>query len=191
LTTHRVRVHLLTPAFLAAAGLLAVAGLAKLARPAGTSRALRAQGLPARSVLVRLLGAAELLIAAAALLELRFGAALLAVAYGGFTVFVATALVRGRPLTSCGCFAEPDVPPTPVHLVVTAALAACGVAVAVGSGGGLPDLLDGSVLAAAAAVGSAVLVGWLSYLVLAELPRLVAQARAVAPARAVTPGGAP
>ncbi|MGI8536415.1 MAG: MauE/DoxX family redox-associated membrane protein [Mycobacteriales bacterium] len=166
--------HLLTPAFLAAAGLLAVAGVAKLARPAGTSVALRAQGLPAWSWLVHILGAAELAVAAAALLELRFGAALLAATYGAFSVFVLTALVRGRPLTSCGCFAEPDVPPTPVHVVVTAALAACGGAVAAGSGGGLPDLLNGPVLPAVAAVGSAVLVGWLTYLVLAELPRLVA-----------------
>lgn len=172
-TTHRVRVHLLTPAFLAAAGLLAVAGLAKLARPAGTSRALRAQGLPARWGLVRFLGAAEIAVAAAALLELRFGAALLAVTYAGFTAFVGVALVRGRPLSSCGCFAEPDVPPTPVHLVVTAALAASAAVVGAGSGAGLPALLAGPVLPAAGAVGSALLVGWLAYLVLAELPRLV------------------
>ena len=173
--THRSQVHPLTPALLAAAGLLAVAGFAKLVRPAGTSQALRTQGLPARWWLVRLLGVAEVLVAAAALLEVRFGAALLAAAYGAFTLFVVTALVRGRPLTSCGCFAEPDLPPTSVHVVVTAVLAVCSGAIAAGSGGGLPDLLDGPASPAVAVVGSAALVGWLSYLVLAELPRLVAE----------------
>jgi len=167
-------VHPLTPVLLAAAGLLAIAGLAKLASPAGTSRALRTQGLPARWGLVRVLGAGEVLVAAAALLELRFGAALLALAYAAFTVFVAAALLRGRPLSSCGCFAEPDVAPTPVHAVVTVVLAGCAGVVSVGSGGGLPDLLDGPVLPAVGAVASGGLVGWLAYLVLAALPALAA-----------------
>ncbi len=175
LTTHRGRVHPLSPAFLAAAGLLAIAGVAKLVHPGGTSSALRTQGLPARWGLVRLLGAAELLVAAAALLELRFGAALLAATYVAFTAFVATALVRGRPLTSCGCFAEPDVPPTRVHLFVTAVLALCAGAVATGSGGGLPALGNGPLPVTLAIAGSAVLVGWLSYLALAALPRLSAE----------------
>lgn len=175
LTTHRSPVHPLSPAFLAAAGLLAIAGVAKMLSPAGTSSALRIQGLPARWSLVRLLGVAELLVAAAALLELRFGAALLAAIYAAFTAFVASALVRGRPLTSCGCFAEPDVPPTPVHLFVTAALALCAGTVAAGSGAGLPTLGSGPLPVALATAGSAALVGWLSYLVLAALPRLLAE----------------
>jgi hypothetical protein len=165
--------HPLTPAFLAAAGLLAVAGVAKLSRPAGTSRALRAQGLPARWGLVRALGTAEIAVAVAALLELRGGAALLAVTYAGFTAFVGLALVRGRPLSSCGCFAEPDVPPTPVHLVVTAALAASAAVVgaAAGSGAGLPALLAGPVLPAAAVAVSALLLGGLAFLVLTGVAR--------------------
>jgi hypothetical protein len=142
-----------------------------MARPAGTSRALRAQGLPARWGLVRALGAVEIAVAVAALLELRGGAALLAVTYAGFTAFVGAALVRGRPLSSCGCFAEPDVPPTPVHLVVTAALAASAAVVGAGSGAGLPALLAGPVLPAVGAVGSALLVGWLAYLVLTGASR--------------------
>lgn len=157
---------------MAAAGLLAVAGLAKIVSPAATRQALRTQGLPARAALVRWIGVAELLIGAAALLELRFGAALLALSYTGFTAFVVAALVRRRPLSSCGCFAEPDVPPTPLHVVVTAVLAGCSGAVATGSGAGLRDLLSESVPTGAAAAAGAALIGWLSYLVLAELPRL-------------------
>ncbi len=172
--------HPLTSVFLAAAGLLAIAGIAKIARPAATRQALRTQGLPARVSLVRLIGVAEVLVAVAALLELRYGAVLLAFSYAGFTVFVAAALVRRRPLSSCGCFAEPDVPPTPLHVGVTTVLAVCSGAVAAGSGGGVPDLLGGPLPTAFAAAAAAALIGWLSYLVLAELPRLIA---------ALTPSG--
>lgn len=178
--------HPLTSVFLAAAGLLAVAGLAKIVRPAATRQALRTQGLPARAALVRLIGVAEVLVAVAALLELRFGAALLALSYAGFTLFVASALVRRRPLSSCGCFAEPDVPPTPLHVVVTAVLAVCSGAVATGSRGGLPDLLSGPVATAVAVTASATLIGWLSYLVLAELPRLTAALAPSGPVRGAT-----
>ena len=167
--------HPLTPLVLAAAGLLLVAGVAKALRPRATSTALRLQGLPAREPLVRVLGAAEVLVAVAALLEVSFAAAALAVTYTAFTVFVGAALLRGRPLASCGCFAEPDVPPTPVHVLVTAALAASAAVVAAGSGGGLRDLLGASPLMAVGAAGSAALAGWLTYLVLTELPRLVAE----------------
>ncbi len=165
----------LTPVLLAAAGLLLVAGAAKVVRPAGTAQALRTQGLPSQPVLVRVLGAVEVLVALAALLELPHGAALVAAAYAAFTAFVVTALVRDRPLSSCGCFAEPDVPPTPVHAVLTALLAACCAGAAAGAGGGLPDLRDASLATAGGAVLSAGLLGWLSYLVLAQLPRLIAE----------------
>lgn len=122
---HRDRAHPLTSVFLA--GLLALAGGTKLLRPAATSQAaLCLSGLPSRSWLVRLLGAGEVLVAVAALLEAPFAAAVLAATYVAFTVFV------GVPLASCGCFAEPDVPPTPVHVAVTAALAACAAADVVG-----------------------------------------------------------
>lgn len=165
----------LTPVLLGAAGLLLVAGAAKAVRPADTAQALRTQGLPSRPVLVRLLAAVEVLIALAALLELPFGASAMTVAYAGFTAFVVTALIRQRPLSSCGCFAEPDVPPTPAHAGLTAVLAACCAGAASGAGGGLPDLLDAPVAVAAGAVLCAGLIGWLGYLVMAWLPRLIAE----------------
>ncbi len=174
--------HPLTPVLLAAAALLLIAGVAKLARPAPTSQALRTQGLPDRLELVRLLGAAEVVVALLALADLPLGAELLALSYAGFAAFVAAALVRGRPMTSCGCFAEPDVPPTPVHAVLTAALAGgCGVA-ALAPATGLPDLAAAPVATAVAAIGTAGLVAWLSYLVMAELPRVLAELARTAPA---------
>lgn len=159
---------------LAAAGLLALAGVLKLARPEGTRQALRTQGLPDAPVLVRLLGAVEVVVAVAALAGTAVGAAALALAYAGFTAFVALALVRGRPLTSCGCFAEPDLPPTWAHPVVTAALAVAGALAATGRAAGLPQVLDAGAGTALAALAGAVLVGALARVVLTDLPRLVA-----------------
>ncbi len=182
--------HPLTPLVLAAAGLLLLAGGAKVLRPRSTSTALRLQGLPSGEWLVRALGTAEVAVAGAALLEVPFGAAALAATYAGFTLFVAVALVRGRPLASCGCFAEPDVPPTPVHVLVTAALAVSAGVAATGSGAGLPELLDGSAWVAAGTAGSAALAGWLTYLVLTELPRLAAELGHRPPLRQSAAGGA-
>jgi len=174
----------LTPVLLAAAALLLLAGLAKLARPAPTSQALRTQGLPDRPELVRLLGAAEVVVALLALADLPLGAELVTLLYVGFTAFVAAALVRGRPMTSCGCFAEPDVPPTPVHAVLTAALAGGCLIAALAPATGLPDLAAAPLATAVVAAGTAGLVAWLSYLVMAELPRVLAELARTAPATA-------
>lgn len=173
--------HALSAPVMAAAGLLALAGVLKLRRPGGTAQALRTQGLPSGPALVRALGAAEVAVAALALLGVTAGTALLALAYTGFTAFVALALVRGRPLSSCGCFAEPDLPPTAAHVAVTAVLAiASAVAAAAGARSGLPALTDAPLPTALGVAGAATLVGWLSYLVLAQLPRLQAAVRAAA-----------
>lgn len=169
----------LTAPLLAGAALLALAGVLKLRRPAGTAQALRTQGLPSAPALVRLLGLGELALALAVLVEVPWAAAGLALAYAAFTGFVAVALLRGRPLSSCGCFAEPDLPPTWAHLAVTSLLAAAATGAAVGAGAGVPGLLAAGVGTAVATTLSAALVAWLSYLVLADLPRL--QAAAVPP----------
>jgi hypothetical protein len=96
--------------------LLALAGAFKLGRPAPTAGALRA--LPGTLVTVRLLGAVELVLGAVALVSgARPLLALVAAAYLAFAVFVAVALRSGAPLQSCGCFGQPDTPPTTVHLV--------------------------------------------------------------------------
>ncbi len=166
----------LSAPFLAAALLLAFAGLRKLADPAATGQALRTQGLPSGAPVVRLLAVAELVAATAALSGAAVGAAALAVAYAGFTGFVGLALLRGRPLSSCGCFAEPDLPPTWAHPAVTAGLAAVAVAVAAGSPAGLPQLVAAGLWTGLAALTGALLVAALVLVVLAELPRLVAAA---------------
>ncbi|WP_337062188.1 MauE/DoxX family redox-associated membrane protein [Kineococcus sp. G2] len=173
---------------LAGTVLLLVAGVAKLRRPDGTSRALRAQHLPSSRALVRLLGAGEVALAAAALAGAAGTAWAVAAAYAAFTGFVVLALVRGAPLSSCGCFGEPDLPPTRTHVAVTAALAAASAATALGGGPtGLAGAAGAGAPAALAAAGLVALVAWLALLSLTALPRLAAAQRpATAPAPAVT-----
>ncbi len=126
--------HVLTAPFLAAALLLAVAGASKALDPASTVRAARAVRLPLTAPVARLFGVAEVVVGLAALLSGGpVPAALVAVSYAGFAVFVAVGVVRGD-LASCGCFSGNDAPPSVAHVVVNMALAVSASAVALSSG---------------------------------------------------------
>lgn len=115
----------MTAPFLAAAVVLAGAGAAKLARPDDTARALQIAGLPHHRRLVRAGAAAEVLLGVAAVAAPgRVTGGLVAAAYAGFSVFVAVALLRRWPLSSCGCFARPDTRPGYAHVALNAGAAA-------------------------------------------------------------------
>ena len=123
---------LVTAPFLASAAVLAAAGLAKLARPDDTARALVAAGLPGRRRLVRIGAAAELAVGVAAVAApgpLTGG--LVALSYTAFAVFVVTAVRRGWPLSSCGCFGRADARPSYLHAALDAAAAISAVGWAV------------------------------------------------------------
>ncbi|HEX3005234.1 MAG TPA: MauE/DoxX family redox-associated membrane protein [Angustibacter sp.] len=156
--------------FLAAAALLVLAGVPKLADPSSLVLALRSVRLPARPVLGRLLAAGEIAVGALALVAPgRLSGVLVAASYLAFTAFVALALARGGVLASCGCFGRPDTPPTRTHLAVTVVLAASGVALAWAP----PDPWSAAVrepVTFATLVGFAALVAALAYLALAVLP---------------------
>jgi len=154
-----------TAPYLAAALLLAAAGVAKTVAPLSLVRALRAAGLRVRAPLlarwVRLFAAAEAVLGVVAVVRPGpFVAAAVAISYAGFTAFVLRALRSGSPLASCGCFGKTDTPPTPGHAIATAALAVAAVLIAVGPAAPLDLPL---------AVVSGVL-AYLTYLVLAVLP---------------------
>jgi hypothetical protein len=173
----------LTGPVLAAAGLLALAAPGKLLRPSLTANALRRLGLPGSTVLVRLLGVGELALAAVVwLAPSRPVLTLLALAYTGFAAFVAVALRRGTPLSSCGCFGRADTPPTRVHLGVVAVAALLALAAVVTGSGSVTDVVaDGPAYGLPLLAAVAVSV-WLSWAVLAVLPRVVVAARGQAPA---------
>jgi hypothetical protein len=164
--------------FFAISLLVAAAGALKAARPHTTARALAQAGFGVPAFAVRMGGLAEVVVGGAAVLVAGWvPAALVAVSYAAFAVFVGTALWRGTPLSSCGCFGREDTPPTVGHLVFN--LAAAGVAIyfSLLSPPGVGRLLARQ---PGAGVPFALLVlttAGLAALVLTELPRTLAIAR--------------
>jgi uncharacterized protein YjeT (DUF2065 family) len=158
---------------LAAAGLLVIAGLPKLVRPADTRRALRSVGWPVPDPVVRLGGMAEAVIGAVAIaVGGRVASALVAVSYVAFSAFVVLALRRGGAVSSCGCIGRPDTPPTRTHVVVTLLLATAAALTAIHGSSGVRELTAIAPGHAVALAGYTALTGWLVWLVLADLPRL-------------------
>ena len=122
-----------------AAGLLLLAGLAKVLRPWTTSDALELSHLRAASWLVRLLGAAEIVLAAAVVTiggPVAFG--LLAGAYAAFVLVAARQRLAGR---SCGCFGAASTTVGALHLVTNGVAGLVAVAAAALAVPSLPALL--------------------------------------------------
>jgi hypothetical protein len=168
-------VRLVAGPFAAFALLLAVAGAAKAVKPLPTVRALREAGLPARAWMVRMLGAAEAVLALVALAVAGpVPAALVAISYACFAAFVGYAMASGVSISSCGCFGKPDTPPTAVHLVVNLGAALLAIVAALDPGrsplGVIAHSPGGGVPLAALTLVTA----GFGYLALAEWPRLVA-----------------
>lgn len=160
--------ELLAGPFLAAAGLLVVAGVPKVLDPLPLVRALRAAGLPVGRHLVRGFAVVEVALGAWALLAPgRYAAGLVAAAYLAFTAFVGRVLTRGGVLGSCGCFGKPDTPATRTHLVLTALASLTALAVAVDPPSAVWADVDGAM---AATAGFAVVLGFLAWQVMAVLP---------------------
>ena len=165
--------------FLAAASLLVLAGLAKVRDPAPLVRALRSAGLSVPRALVRAAAAAEVALGAAALaLGSQVAAALVALSYAGFTVFVMVALHRGGVPASCGCFGRADTPPSRTRAVLTLALAAVAAAVAVRPVGTLPGVLAATPAAGVPLLLASAALAAVTYVALAVLPLVGPAARA-------------
>jgi hypothetical protein len=160
-----------TAPLLVASTLLVLAGAPKVANPTNTLGALRSVGLRLPRTAVRLLGGAEAALGIATLVTAaRPLAALVALSYAGFSVFLVVALRRGGAVSSCGCVGRADTPPTRSHLVATAALASMSAAAVVSGADGLSSI--GWSLTALSALGFAALASWLVWLVFTALPHL-------------------
>jgi hypothetical protein len=125
-----------------AATLLVAAGAMKVVDPVNTVGALRRAGLPVHPLVVRVGGGVEVAIGVVAVLTgAALPALLVAASYAAFTGFVVVALVRHLPIGSCGCFGKTDTPPSVLHVVVNGGAIVSAVAVALGPGGGIGDVL--------------------------------------------------
>jgi hypothetical protein len=157
--------------FAVAAILLAAGGIAKFHRPDPTAVALGAVGLPRSVALVRAFGAVEGVVGAGALtLGHAVFALFVGVSYLAFALFVLVALARNGPVSSCGCFGEPDTPATAVHVALDAAAAAVAFAVAAGGGSDWVSLLRDQPLAGVPFVLLSAVGAYLGYVVLTVLP---------------------
>ncbi|MGH8982925.1 MAG: MauE/DoxX family redox-associated membrane protein [Acidimicrobiia bacterium] len=161
--------------FAIASALLALGGASKAVQPADSAGALRALGLPGSPLLVRAGAAAELLIGVGALVSgTRPFAALVGASYASFAAFVALALRRGAPISSCGCFGKADTPPSVMHVVVNVAAALVAGAVAVDPVGGIGDVVADQPLLGLPFLLLVVVGVYLTFLTLTLLPRTLA-----------------
>ncbi|HZQ28220.1 MAG TPA: MauE/DoxX family redox-associated membrane protein [Acidimicrobiales bacterium] len=159
--------------FAAAAALLVAAGGAKIWRPGTTTKALRQAGLPARDTAVRVGAAVEVVVGVAALAGNTAGAAAVAMSYLLFAAFVGLGLRKGSPISTCGCFGEPDAAPTAIHLVFNLAAALVAAWAAVGSAVvPLRRVLAHQPLAGLPFLVITGVTGYLAYLAMSVLPRL-------------------
>ena len=165
--------------------MLVVAGGSKLVRPGNTAKALARAGVRHASAAVRVAAVVELAVGSSAtVVPLRVSAAAVAGSYAVFTVVVLLARRNGLALATCGCFGEPDTPPTVVHAVLTgaASLFASGVALA----DPRAPLPSPAWLASPLGIGWTVALAATSYLAYLALSALARLQGAGAPAR---PGG--
>ena len=166
--------------YLAAAGLLVLAGVPKVADPSPLVRALRSAGLTVRpapgALLVRSFAVAEVVVGAWAVVAPgRVVSVLVAAAYLVFTAFVALVLARGGVLGSCGCFGKPDTPPSRTHLALTAVAALVAAAVAAAPPADPWGATAGTGVLVTTA-GLAALIGFLAWMAMAVLPTTTAAA---------------
>jgi hypothetical protein len=166
----------------AIAALLALgAGVMKLSRPHNTVVALDAVlGREVAPAAVRLGSAVEIAIGGLSLAGSRIGAVALAGSYVAFAAFVAVALRRGAPVSSCGCFGEPDVPPTVGHVLFDVAAAISATVLAVRGPRPIGSLLADQPLGGVPLVLLVLVATACAYLLLAEQPKLAAVVRSLA-----------
>ena len=158
----------------AAALLVALAGVAKAARPDPARVALRTVGLPASVGAVRVLGTAEVVVAGAVLgLGGRAGGALVLVAYLGFAGFASVLGGKDRRAVPCGCFGSGRAPVGRLHVGVNLALAAVGAIAMIRPTAGVVTVLRSTPLGGIPFAGFTLLLTWLLLVTLTALPELL------------------
>lgn len=172
----------------AAALLLGAAGVGKVATPGATRIALRSAGLPASELAARSLGAAEVLIAVAAIVvggPVTTG--LVAASYLGFAWFARRLDTRTRGAAPCGCFGASSAPVGTLHVVLNLLIAAGTGIAAIDAPGAIWDAAADTPWAGVPFLGLTLLLTWMLYVALTALPEALAAARAPAPNAASGP----
>ncbi len=168
----------LSPAYgplLVGALLLLPAAYAKIERPAPTALALARLGVRVPDGAVRLLGAAEAVVAAAVVIAGGPAGIALAALYLGFAAVSARQVVVARrtgEAADCGCFGDDSAPVGWTHVLVNLAFVAAGATAAALDVPGIAAALDEGV-GVVAAVGALAAIGAMGVqALLTDLPRL-------------------
>lgn len=133
-----------------AAIVVAIAGVAKLAKPEVTTEALRSAGIRVPTVVASLVGLVELVVGAVLIVwQSPAGAVVLGLLYVGFAAFSVRLLLSRGATASCGCFGQRDAPIGVEHIVVNLAVAAVVFDAAAGIG---PQSVDPVAAAGATAL---------------------------------------
>lgn len=165
-----------------AAGVLVVAGLAKLRHPNAAAEAVAAADLPGGAAVVRAAAGVEVAVGLLCLVQPSPAACgLLALVYAGLAGFVLRAWRAPEPPASCGCAgSDRESPPHPVHVVIDLLLGLVGLAAAVSGPTAALDLAQGPAEAAVLVLGIGAAVA-LVLAALETLPTVLFSYRPVAP----------
>ncbi len=159
---------------LGAALLLVASGVSKVARPSGAVIALHGLGISRRAPTAAVaVGLGECAVGGAAVVAGgRWLDGALALMYAGFAVVLTVLLRRG--VSSCGCTANDQTPPSESHLVLVSAIAAAAAGAAIAwPVTGIGDLLQGHPGAPQVVMlASAMLTAWCAWAVITLLPAL-------------------
>jgi hypothetical protein len=151
------------------AGLLVLAGAAKLRDPEPTAQALRAAGMTGGPMSVRLAGICELGVASWCVIA-SDSAAMAALAATYFVFAGVISRMRQAGVGDCGCFGARSFEPGAVHLALNAAAAAIAVVAVIVPPPDIGVLVDRPPLEAIALACGLVACVYLSYLAFTMLP---------------------
>lgn len=166
----------------AAAALLALAGVGKVARPAATRVALRQAELPSSALAARALGAIEIVIGLAALvLGGPIPAALTAASYAGFAWFAHRLDAKTRGTASCGCFGDSSASVGTLHVGINLAITALLVGAVAFPTDGIAAATSETPWAGVPFLALTALLTWMVYVSLTALPELLDAMKAKAP----------
>ena len=157
-----------TPPFAVAAIVLCVAAVAKLRSPGTAADALAVLGAPAGVALVRAIALGELALGCWCIAApSRIGAALIALAYGGFA---GLGLALARRHASCGCFGAGESRATPAQAALSAALMVVAITATISISHGLPWIVQRGAPSAAVLLIAVVAAAYATVLAYTELP---------------------
>jgi hypothetical protein len=161
----------LAPVFFLAAGLLVLAGAAKILRPDPTAQALLDAGLPGTLAAARVVGTVEVTVGAwASLAPAAGGAIVLGGLYLVFAGYLGFLLAARPDAGSCGCAGSTAVPPSRLHLALNLGASATGFAYATTEAPGVGIWIVRLGWAAVPVVFGLVVAGWLAVVAVTAAP---------------------